>query len=198
MDVTGMVTAGAAGLAAVLAGINLWVSGRRERNKWTRDTLVEVFVTFMDASFKQDGVCTRVTSPDWMTDADRQYLRVAAVAAHDTETDTLTRLRLVAPSRVVAAAEALHEAEHGLVDMSFTDPLPPIEALDSVRESVRSARARLLEEARLALRLRDTAAISHSHRGTGWYEFRSIARSYSEQGAALKAGIAPPERPESR
>ena len=181
MDVTGIVTAGAAGLAAVLAGINLWVSGRRELDKWTRDTLVEVFVTFMDASFKQNGICTTVTSLDSRKITERQHLRIAAVGAHDTETDTLTRLRLLASSRVVTAAEALHEAEHKLVDMSFTDPLPSVESLETVRGSVLGARAQLLEEARRALRLRDTAAIRHSHRDTGWYEFRSIARSYENR-----------------
>ena len=35
----GVATAGAAGLAAVLAGVNLYVSGRRELDKWTREAL---------------------------------------------------------------------------------------------------------------------------------------------------------------
>ena len=46
-------TGGAAGLAAVLAGVNLYVSGRRELHKWTREALVEALVIFLDTSFKQ-------------------------------------------------------------------------------------------------------------------------------------------------
>jgi len=38
------------------------------------------------------------------------------VTGHNTETDTLTHLRLLAPSRVVKAAEGLHEADHGIID----------------------------------------------------------------------------------
>jgi hypothetical protein len=41
------------------------------------------------------------------------------IATHDLQTDTLTRLRLLAPSRVVTAAEVLHQAEHKLVALSF-------------------------------------------------------------------------------
>jgi hypothetical protein len=51
VNVIGAIAAGAAGLAAVLAGVNLYVSGRRELNKWTRETLVELFVSFLETSF---------------------------------------------------------------------------------------------------------------------------------------------------
>jgi hypothetical protein len=50
VDVTGAVTAGAAGLAAILAGVNLYVSGRREVHKWTHEALVEALVIFLDTS----------------------------------------------------------------------------------------------------------------------------------------------------
>ena len=50
MNVVGAVTAGAARLAAILAGVNLYVSGRRKMNKWTRETLVGIFVAFLDAT----------------------------------------------------------------------------------------------------------------------------------------------------
>jgi hypothetical protein len=47
-----IISAVAASLAAVLAGVNLVVSGRREHAKWARETLVEVLVDFVDASFE--------------------------------------------------------------------------------------------------------------------------------------------------
>jgi hypothetical protein len=198
VDVTGLVTAGAAGLAAVLAGANLWISGRRELNKWKREALVEAFVTFLDASFKQNGTCTKLTSPGLKTSTERHRLHIAAVEAHDMETDTLTRLRLLAPSRLIAAAEALHEAEHRLVATCFTQPLPLEETLDTVRLAARSARVKLLESARQALRLRDTAAIGHSHRGTGWYEFRSLIEDDPGQQTAPNARPALTEESEPR
>jgi hypothetical protein len=57
----GAVTAGAASLAAVLAGVNLYVSGRRELNKWTRETLIEIFSLFLDASFKHASACRAIS-----------------------------------------------------------------------------------------------------------------------------------------
>jgi hypothetical protein len=56
VNVIGAVTAGAAGLAAVLAAINLYLTGRREVHKWTREALVEALVMYLDTSIKQ-GVC---------------------------------------------------------------------------------------------------------------------------------------------
>lgn len=167
VNVIGAVTAGAAGLAAVLAGVNLHVSGRRELNKWTREALVETFVVFLEASFAHNRACwTAEEIPP--ADVGPASLSAAVVAAHDLETDTLTRLRLLAPSRVVTAAEALHEAEHKLAEACFMRPPPSAEALDNARVPVRRARAAFLESARSTLRLRDTAAIGHRHHDTRW------------------------------
>jgi hypothetical protein len=105
------------------------------------------------------------------------------VEAQYLETDTLTRLRLLAPSRVVTAAEALHEAEHKVVDVCFAEPLASAETLESAREPVRRARAQLLESARSTLHLRDTAAIGHHHHDTNWHEFRSITQAASNKEA---------------
>lgn len=174
MNVIGAITAGAAGLAAVLAGVNLYVSGRRELNKWTRETLVEIFVIFLEASFAHNHAC-RTAEDIPPTDAGRRSLSAAVVAAHDRETDTLTRLRLLAPSRVVAAAEALHKAEHKLAEACFLSGKPSVETPDIVRMPVRRARAAFLESARSTLRLRDTAPIGHNHGDTRWAEVRALA-----------------------
>jgi hypothetical protein len=172
MDVTAVVTAGAAGLAAVLAGINLYVSGQRELRKWTREALLEVVVTFLDASFSHSSAC-RVTSPSGpVPEVEWRRLRKAAVVAHHAETNTLTRLRLLAPSKVVRDAEALHETEHELVAVCFAGELPTREELDEALAPVRRAREKFLQSARSALQLSDTAPITHRHRDTGWYEIR--------------------------
>jgi hypothetical protein len=79
MDVIGAVTAGAAGLAALLAGVNLYVSGRRELDKWTREALVEALVVFLDSSFKQSGLCASFTSPSPRAE-DSERLRTAVLS----------------------------------------------------------------------------------------------------------------------
>ena len=172
VNVTGAITAGAAGLAAVLAGVNLYVSGRRELNKWTRETLVEIFVIFLEASFAHNHAC-RTAEGILPRDAARHSLSADAVAAHDRETDILTWLRLLAPSRVVTTAEALHEAEHKLAEACFLSGEASAETPDIARILVRRARAAFLESARSTLRLRDTAPIGHSD--TRWAEVRALA-----------------------
>jgi hypothetical protein len=175
VNVIGAITAGAAGLAAVLAGVNLYVSGRRELNKWTRETLVELFVSFLEASFAHNHACWAAEGFAPGTAAHRG-LSADSLIAHDREMDTLTRLRLLAPSRVVTAAEALHEAEHNLADTCFLSSERSVEAFDSARLPVRHARAAFLESARSALRLRDMAPIGRDYHGdTRWGEVRALA-----------------------
>ena len=184
MDITGAVTAAAAGLAAVLAAVNLYVSGRRELRKWTREALVEALVVFLDASFRQTGVCRALPPSTPAPDAEQRRLQAAAVEAHDIETDTLTRLRLLAPSRVVKAAEALHQAEHEMVDAFFAESPMRTEDIDDALAPARRAREQFLQSARSALQLGDTATIEHSHRGTGWHEFRALTKAWSDRDGA--------------
>ena len=181
MNIVGAVTAGAAGLAAILAGINLYVSGRRELHKWTREALVEALVIFLDTSLKLTSACGDLASGTRPpTVAERDRLRMAVVTAHDLETETVTRLRLLAPPQAVAAAEGLHEAEHELVDTCLPGGDPRSENLEAALVPVRRARAQFLEAARASLRLRDPAAFGHRHRDT-WREFRAIAKAGAGQ-----------------
>ena len=178
--VIGAVTAGAAGLAAVFAGLNLYLSGRRELDKWTRDTLVELFVAFLDASFKHGSACGVVlrTLP---RDSQRYHLQKAAIAAHDVELETLTRLRLLAPAEVVRAAMALLEAERRVAAPCFLMSIPQPEEPDILFEPVRQARARLLETARSALKLREVAGTGYFDRSTSWRDFRNVFEASTEQ-----------------
>ena len=53
----------AAVIAAALSGLNLYLSGRRERVKWIRDMTIDVYVSFINASFDRQitsGVSTSV------------------------------------------------------------------------------------------------------------------------------------------
>jgi hypothetical protein len=135
MTIVGAVTACAAGLAAIFAGANLYLSGRREFNKWTRDTLVELFVTFLDASFKHGSACGVMlrTSPP---SSQRHSLQQAAVTAHELEVETLTRLRLLAPAEAVRAAMALLETERQVAAPCFLESVPQHEDPETLFQSV--------------------------------------------------------------
>ena len=170
MNIIGAVTAGAAGLAAVLAGVNLYLSGRRELDKWTRETLVDIFALFLDASFKHASACGRIlnTSPPRL---ERNELQSDIFEAHSVASQALTRLRLLAPPAVVRDAITLLEVEYLLAKPCFYGSLTEDEILELIR-AVRQARAQLLVSARSALGLRDT-------KGTGSFEMNVNWRDLS-------------------
>ena len=172
VDVIGAVTAGAAGLAAVLAAVNLHLTGRRELHKWTREALVEALVVYLDTSIKQGGLCGAVASLGSLSDSERDRLHKAVIVVHDLQTDTLTRLRLLAPSRVIAAAQELHNAGHELMSTCFITPLQTTETRERAYSLVQNARQQFLESARSTLRLADTAVVQHIPGDAGWHEFR--------------------------
>jgi hypothetical protein len=61
--VADVLAAVAAVIAAALSGLNLYLSGRRERVKWIRDMTIDVYVSFINASFDRQitsGVSTSV------------------------------------------------------------------------------------------------------------------------------------------
>jgi hypothetical protein len=185
MDVVGAVTAGAAVLAATLAAVNLYITGRREVHKWTREALVEALVLFLDTSIRQGGICAAVVTRNSFPDPERDSLRRDAIAVHDLQTETLTRLRLLAPSRVVAAAHALHEAGHELMSVCFATPSQSPETNARAQALVQHTRQQFLESARSTLRLTDTAVIQHSPGSASWHEFRSSIQNTTEAERSL-------------
>jgi hypothetical protein len=54
-----LISAIAAIAAAVFAGVNLWITGRREHSQWARQALVESLVEFMNASFDVTRACAQ-------------------------------------------------------------------------------------------------------------------------------------------
>jgi len=59
-DVTSVLGAGAAAVAAVLAGANFLQAERREKRRWVHEALVEAYVAFLDASFDLEKVARRM------------------------------------------------------------------------------------------------------------------------------------------
>jgi hypothetical protein len=157
MDLPTLLSAGAATVAAVLAGLNLIVSRRREHAQWAREALADAFAAYMDASF-ECGLACREATVVRARGADAHQLddlRARLDDSHDTQLRTLTRLRLLSTRGVAASAQALHTVEHDLVRPCFdgTD-VPDRAAVADVRERLRRAREVMIGAARLSMRLR--------------------------------------------
>jgi hypothetical protein len=176
VDITGAVTAGAAGLAAVLAGVNLYVSGRRELGKWKREALVETLALFLDASFTHGSMCHTILAEP-LPEPEVYRLREAAIAAHDNEAATLTRLRLLASAEVVDRARALIDAEWHLANACFCDP-PRTADKEKASEYIREARGNFLESARDELDLDETIGTGRFDRAHNWRDFRIKMNQY--------------------
>ena len=187
MDVIGTVTAGAAGLAAVLAGVNLYVSDRREKKKWTqderreqerweRDKLIDNLALFLDASFQIGSNCHTILreSPP---PAERARLSAAALAAHDAGGDAMTRLRLLAPADLVKAADLvrIHETKLALACCPELQPNPDNESseVDNLSSNLREAREQFLKSSRKTLSLDEESGTSFRNRKT-WRPFRMM------------------------
>jgi hypothetical protein len=56
VDAASLISAIAASIAAALIALNLAITGRREQAKWARDTLIELFSSFVNLSFKSKDV----------------------------------------------------------------------------------------------------------------------------------------------
>lgn len=157
MDLPTVLSAGAATIAAVLAGLNLVVSGRREHAQWAREALADAFASYLDASFECGLACReatvarfRGTRPDRLDD-----LRERLDEAHETQMQALTRLRLLSTRGVAASAQALHTVEHDLVKLCFEGTgAPDSAAIAEVRERLRRARELMIEAARTSMHLR--------------------------------------------
>jgi hypothetical protein len=88
MNAASLLSAISATIAAILVAANLYISGRREQNRWARDALVDVFVTFLDAGFSGHSACNRSTrSLRINAEQDISDYREKIARAHQTETE---------------------------------------------------------------------------------------------------------------
>lgn len=118
-----VISAVAATVAAVLAGINIYLSRRSENVKWARETLVETFTEFLDASFASKSAAKEAArlgreepgSPEIAT------LRAEAERAENRMRSLQTRLRLLTTAELVDAAAALRYAVRDYI-ASLDDP----------------------------------------------------------------------------
>ncbi|HZO27376.1 MAG TPA: hypothetical protein VFH48_15455 [Chloroflexota bacterium] len=159
MDIASVLSAAAASTAAVLAGINLIVSGRREDRRYARDVATEALVTYMHASFEIGVACREIVKirgeggPD-----ERQEHERRIEDAHDTQMQNLTRLRLLSTRQVVEAAQRMHELGDEITELSLGDG--DAEAIRRVKERLDSARTEMVIASRRAIDVPDPTGTS--------------------------------------
>jgi len=126
------ISAAAAALAAALAALNLYYSGRRERQRWVRETVVDLLVQYLEASFTASRGADRYRGPT--SDDARAAAQHTIDGAHDVQDGVLTKLRLFTSGAMVDAAFALHAADHQYVNVVTATPACTDDELRRVRE----------------------------------------------------------------
>jgi hypothetical protein len=159
-DLPSILSAIAAAIAAVLAGLGLYVSGRREHRQWLRNSLVDSYVNYLTASFESGGREVLLARLRGEQIASLDEYRQHASKAHDRQTDVLTRLRIIAPPAVVEAAVALHAVDHLVADTALaSSAVPDNDTWQQLRQHQSSAQSAFVDQARHSLRLGQGAPI---------------------------------------
>src|SRR5580704_7613923 len=154
----------AATIAAVFSGLTLYVSGRREHRRWMRDSLVDTYVKFLGASFegtaqgKAENVRLQADNAEVIND-----YRTQIAGIHDLQTAMLIKLRMIAPSSVVKAAENLHEADHVVTQAALESVDVAGDSWGTLRSQQRAARTIFVDQGIRSLGLGQGAPIAHSH-----------------------------------
>ena len=146
-DPTAIIGASVAGLAAVFSGSNLWISGKRDERRWRRDALIETLIDTLDASF---------SGTRWqLTDGEEEIgYRPSDAAYREVRFRGLTRLRLIAPNKVVAAAIELHAIDQRIRALADDRRTQVNESeLNALRRAQAEARLELLSTARRTIGL---------------------------------------------
>ncbi|WP_146101103.1 hypothetical protein [Nocardia nova] len=152
--VPSVISAVAASVAAILAGVTVYISGRRENRKWLRDSLIDAYVEYLDASFRSRGAYARIARVEGYDAGTFNDMHSQTDDAYNAQGLVLTRLRLIAPKSVVSAAEALHLADYGVLRATFCRQQPiDDDEWCAARDEQHRARERFIHETRYSLRL---------------------------------------------
>ena len=156
MDITSLVSAVAATTGAVLAGVTVYISGRRDESKWRREVLLETCEAFLNASFetaRAGGQLAGFPAPRDAVTRDEPELRISK--AYRAKMDLMTRLRILADENVVMAAEDVH-----LADMQFLAAVaswttsPSDGEYDAARAQVQGEQGKFITATRSLLHIR--------------------------------------------
>lgn len=145
----------AATVAAVLAGANLVVSGRREHHRWVREALVDSYLVFTNISYEVSRLTRQtVDARRGAAFADLDEAKHAFEEVHARQVELLTRLRLLATPKVTTAAQALHDRGHDLANTAFAEIAPTDQEWEAARLRSHLARENWITIARRSIELR--------------------------------------------
>ena len=130
-------SAGAASIAAVLAGINLWATGRREQLTWVRSALEASFVDFLTACYDHISAAREIAN---LRDGKRSHRtedqwRLAAEEYHQTTMNCITRFRVLASDEMATTAITLHQHLDDAMDLLDLGDTSPFKDTRNQRQS---------------------------------------------------------------
>jgi hypothetical protein len=151
--------------ALALSFISIWISGRREQRKFLRDTNLAVLIDFMQASFNGSIQLTwkqrnsAAPDPEYFAKLKEQW-----EAAASEKLLALTKLRLTASRKVIAAAYALQAYEQEFHTIVFDESKPNIDydEYNIRKEEQNKKREALIVAARTSLRVSKSHPIGHT------------------------------------
>jgi hypothetical protein len=157
VDLSGIISAVAASVAAVLAATGLYVGGRREDTKWVRDAMVDDLVSFLDLSYRAaDSVraaIRAIVAGEAADSPDIDRRRMEAGLALEQMAAIQTRLRLLTTPRMVEAAHALRVEVRAYKRVLDADPATIGELADPARARLMALRSRFVVAAKTAISL---------------------------------------------
>jgi hypothetical protein len=153
MDVVSVLSAATATIAAILAGLNLYLTGRREESRWVRDVLLEALEVFLGASFEGASAARQLNRD--VPQEEISELELTIKRNHDLQMRTLTRLRVLASRETVHAASELHRSDHEFIDflLNHRGVDPPTEQLETARARAHARREEFVRAARRQLQV---------------------------------------------
>jgi hypothetical protein len=122
-----MLSAAAATTAAILTGVNLYLSRQREDVKWARNVLIDTLGQFLDASFRSKDAVKKAykISQSGMDQSQIAALKQEALRAEEEMRTLQTRLRLLGSAELVEAAQSLRTGIRAYVAvLDQQDPIP--------------------------------------------------------------------------
>jgi hypothetical protein len=134
--VTTTLSAVAATIAAILTGVNLYLSRRQEDVNWARSVLIDTFGQFLEASFRSKDAVKEAYKISQSGAADRSRIATLQQEAVNAEVEMRvlqTRLRLLGSAELVEAAQALRTGVKAYVAILDQQVPVPIEVDQQLR-----------------------------------------------------------------
>lgn len=144
-----LLAAVASTLAAIFTGLTLFLSGRRERRKWIRESLLAAEIQFLDASFRYPAKRIYQLRRDGLSSSEAHEAFFPFYDdIHEVQNNALTQLRILAEDKVVRAAERLHAADEVLSRELLDGELPEVDEYQAMLDVKKLARLDFIAKSR--------------------------------------------------